>query len=53
MEFLLEYGLFAAKLITVLIGIGLLAAVIASSKQQQDHPVLEIKDLNQRRDQMR
>ena len=53
MEFLFEYGLFAAKLLTVLIGIGLLAAAIASSKQHQDHPVLEIKDLNQRRDQMR
>ena len=53
MEFLFEYGLFAAKVVTVLIGVGLLAGLIASSKQQQDQPVLEIKDLNERRAQMR
>ena len=53
MEFLFEYGLFAAKVVTILIGMGLLAGLIASSKQQNDEPVLEIKDLNKRRAQMR
>ena len=53
MEFLAEYGLFAAKLLTVLIGIGLLIAIAASARQQQEEPVLEIKNLNQKRDLMR
>ena len=40
-------------MVTILIGMGLLAGLIASSKQQNDEPVLEIKDLNKRRAQMR
>ena len=54
MEFLAEYGLFLAKLLTGIIGFGILVAIITSASQKngqgQDKGELEISPLNDQYD---
>lgn len=54
-NFLFEYGLFAAKIITVLISIALVlvSAVILFSSRQQEREAIEIEKINDKFDAMR
>ena len=49
-EFVLEYGLFFAKTVTIVLAIIIVIATIASKKQTQSKESIEIKNLNQKFD---
>lgn len=48
-EYLLQYGLFLAQVATLVVGIGVIIAIIANvARREREEERLEIKDLNQR-----
>ncbi len=47
-EFLLAYGLFMAKIVTVLIALFLAVAIISGARRQDDQPELKITNLNEK-----